>query len=144
MAPQRFRLADSRFERGSREPYNRWVPKKSRQAHVPSQIRKRKARRAGQVPAYPDSLDEVEPVFADPPNFMNGVAGMGDASGPVETRPARRLELLRSSREQASVRVVPGQLPTFERAYLVGELRRIALTAGSLLAVIIVLALVLR
>jgi hypothetical protein len=39
---------------------------------------------------------------------------------------------------------VPGQLPVFERAYLVGELRRIALTAGSLLAIIIVLAIVLR
>jgi hypothetical protein len=108
---------------------------------VPSQIRKRKARRAGQVPAYPDTPDEVEPVFADPP--VGEVNGFG-AQAPVDTRPARRLELLRSSRDQATVRVVPGQLPTFERAYLVGELRRIALTAGALLAVIIVLAFVLR
>jgi hypothetical protein len=37
-----------------------------------------------------------------------------------------------------------GQLPTFERGYLVEELRRIAMTAGSLLALIVVLAVVLR
>ena len=58
----------------------------------------------------------------------------------------RRLQLLtqRRSEAQAAVRVVPGQLPTFERAFLVSELRRIVVTAGALLALIVVLAIVLR
>jgi hypothetical protein len=96
------------------------------------------------MPVYPEASTERELAFADPPEFMNGVAAMGDASGPVETRPYRRLEVLRSSREPGAVRVVPGQLPTFERAYLVNELRRITLTAGLLFAVIVGLAFLLR
>jgi hypothetical protein len=53
------------------------------------------------------------------------------------------MESLSGNRE-AAIRVIPGQLPTFERAYLVKELRQILLTAGSLLAVIIALSFVLR
>ena len=37
-----------------------------------------------------------------------------------------------------------GQLPTFERTYLVDELRRIAMTSGALLAVIVVLKILIR
>ena len=37
-----------------------------------------------------------------------------------------------------------GQLPTFERSYIVDELRRIAIISGSLFAFVIVLAIVLR
>lgn len=58
----------------------------------------------------------------------------------------RRLEQLRRSSvgEHAGPRVIAGQLPTFERSYLVSELRRIAITSGLLLTLIIVLAFVLR
>ena len=37
-----------------------------------------------------------------------------------------------------------GQLPTFEHSYIVDELRRIAIIAGSLFAVVIILAIVMR
>jgi hypothetical protein len=86
---------------------------------------------------------DVEPVFADEPAFMGLPGG---ATGPIDTRPrvGRRLELINRSTEQAAIRVVPGQLPIIEHAYLITELRRIAMTAGSLLAIIIVLAILLR
>ena len=73
------------------------------------------------------------------------VAAVAAPSPAPVARGGRRLELLTNSHEQAgTVRVVPGQLPTFERAYLVNELRRILITAGTLLCVIIFLSLVLR
>jgi hypothetical protein len=56
----------------------------------------------------------------------------------------RRLELVTRDREQTVVRVIPGQLPTFERSYLISELRRIGMISGSLLALIIVLTVLLR
>lgn len=110
------------------------MPKRPRQAHIPaSQIRRRKTvRRPGESDA------SGEPVFADTPAFVPPSSG----SGPVDTRPRRRLELLQ--RAEPQVRVVPGQLPTFEKGYLQHELRQISLTAGSLLALIIVLAVLLR
>lgn len=136
------------------------MPKKPRQAHIP-RTRKRKARRPGQPTgiaasgavagdeAYED--DEDAPTFANEPASISGLAGV-DASGPVETRPWRarrtsRLETLRRGREPsttAGVRTVPGQLPVFERAYLIRELRQITITAGGLLAIIVVLTLLLR
>jgi len=119
--------------------YTWLMPKKSRRAHVPNQAAKRKGRRPGPAPAASAPLAE-EPTFAEPP-----VAEVpGYTANVVGTRPLRRLEQLRASREQTAVRVVPGQLPTYERAYLVGELRRIALTAGSLFALLIVLTILLR
>ena len=48
------------------------------------------------------------------------------------------------SREGFSGRQVPGQLPTFERAYLVRELTQIAAISGSLLLLLIVLWIVMR
>ena len=79
--------------------------------------------------------------------MFNSIGG-SDAGGPVETRPwrrgGRRLELLRGGPETASVRVIPGQLPTYERGFLTDELRRIAITAGGLLLLVIILAVVLR
>ncbi|HLF71395.1 MAG TPA: hypothetical protein VI759_04520 [Dehalococcoidia bacterium] len=136
------------------------MPKKPRQAHIP-RTRKRKARRPGQPAgiaapgavaadeAYED--DEDAPSFADEPASLSGLAG-ADASGPVETRPWRarrtsRLEALRRGREPGTaggIRTVPGQLPVFERAYLIRELRQIMITAGGLLAIIIVLTILLR
>lgn len=118
------------------------MPKKARRAHVPQQVvRKRKTARRPEPPSpIVDDAPEPEPALADPPAAVTPAA----RSGRVETRPRRRLELLTRARDQATVRVVPGQLPTFERAYLVNELRRITITAGSLLAIIVLLAILLR
>ena len=118
------------------------MAKKSRQAHVPKQIvARRKARRTatGQPVAV-----EPAPVFADEP-LVNVGAAMG-SQPPVDTRPrSSRLEALRQSRDQvAPMRTVPGQLPTFERAYLISELRRIGIISTALLGVIIVLTILLR
>jgi hypothetical protein len=62
----------------------------------------------------------------------------------VARRPQRRLDLVRQTRESVPLRSLPGQLPTYNRAYLVSELRTIGLVTASLLATIILLAVVLR
>jgi hypothetical protein len=54
------------------------------------------------------------------------------------------MEQLTRTRDQVLTRVVPGQLPTFERAYLMSELRRTFFISAALLALIIVLTIVLR
>jgi hypothetical protein len=89
-----------------------------------------------------------EPNFADEP-FVPGGISTGIGSGPVDTRPqpraGRRLEMLRgSANRELAVRVAPGQLPTYERGYLMEELRRISLISGGLLALVLVLTLLLR
>jgi hypothetical protein len=100
-------------------------------------------------PAEPLDNDVFEPNFADPPLIQGGVS-TGIGSGPVDTRPqiraGRRLEMLRGNvnRETATSRVLPGQLPTYERGYLMEELRRIMLISGALLAVVLILTVVLR
>jgi hypothetical protein len=116
------------------------MPKRARQAHIPKQVtRKRKtARRDGGVTTGADPyLDISRPI-----QVADGISR--DPAGPIPM-PARPAQ---SRPAAAPVRPgtlrAAGQLPTFERAYLVDELRRIALTAGSLLALIIVLALTLR
>jgi hypothetical protein len=131
-----------------------YVPKKPRQAHVPAQQRsKRKPQRpfmtSSARAAQPAQDQNFEPNFADEPTFMQSTtyAAATGATGPVDTRPrpaGRRLELLRSNREGGAVRVTPGQLPTYERGFLQDELRRITLTAGGLLAVILALTVLLR
>ena len=117
------------------------MPKKPRQAHVPKQVAaRRKARRT--ATSQPVSV-EPAPIFADEPVISVG-SSMGGQS-PVDTRPRTRLEVLRQSRDTvAPLRTVPGQLPTFERAFLVSELRRIGLISTALLGVIIVLTILLR
>jgi hypothetical protein len=111
----------------------------------------------------PTDLDG-NPIFADNVGYVTGAsAALGGASGPVETRPhwigsqaqqqtrqpGRRLAQLRGTASTASnaeraPRVTAGQLPTFAAGYLSEELRRIAITAGSLFVLIIVLAVVMR
>jgi hypothetical protein len=87
--------------------------------------------------------DHDEPVFADPP--LNPAPAAFGASGPVDTRPRRRLDSLTRTRDAATaVRVVPGQLPTFERHYLMSELRRIIIISSVLMGAIIALTLLLR
>ena len=138
------------------------MPKKRRQAHIPQQqtTRKRRvARRPGFAPE-PEPEERVDldgnPIFADSVAAPDATAQWGSA-GPVETRPqwiagtgrqrqpGRRMAELRSAASgPGATRIAAGQLPTFERGYLREELRRIAITAGSLFAIIIVLAIVMR
>ena len=138
------------------------MPKKRRQAHIPQQqsTRKRRVvRRPGFAPE-PETEERVDldgnPIFADPVAAPDATAQWGSA-GPVETRPqwigssgrqrqpGRRMAELRSGASgQGAARIVAGQLPTFERGYLREELRRIAITAGSLFAVILVLGILMR
>jgi hypothetical protein len=49
-----------------------------------------------------------------------------------------------SANRDLAARVAPGQLPTYERGYLMEELRRISLISGGLLAVVLVLTVLLR
>jgi hypothetical protein len=71
---------------------------------------------------------------------------IGPSPAPPVSAGRRRSELIRQRREEAfsTARVVPGQLPTFERTYLIAELRQIAITSGLLLAIIVGLAIALR
>jgi len=135
------------------------MPKKRRQAHIPQQARKRKPARRLPAPPAPETRTALDgsPIFADDVAAPAATAHYGVA-GPIETRPhwigqaaaaetprRRRLEELRQRQQPAPVRsAATGQLPTFERAYLVSELRRISITAGMLLALIVALAIVLR
>jgi hypothetical protein len=94
------------------------------------------------------SEELFEPNFADEPLTRGGIA-TGIATGPVDTRPqpraGRRLQMLRGDPEHSGVtRILPGQLPTYERGYLMEELRRITLISGGLLAIILVLTVLLR
>ena len=61
-------------------------------------------------------------------------------------RQRRRLEAVRTPSEVATTtyRAAPGQLPTFDRHYLMRELWQIGIISGSLLLLIIVLAVILR
>jgi hypothetical protein len=142
------------------------MPKKRRQAHIPQQVnRKRRTVRRPEFSAAPQPQREPEervdldgnPIFADDVLASQATAHYG-FTGPVETRPhwigktaqeqrqpGRRVSQLRhgGAPEQTS-RVTPGQLPTFAPGYLSDELRRIAITSGSLFLVVIVLALVMR
>jgi len=120
------------------------MPKRPRQAHVPQQPRKRKARRQPGTAAPGTPGEDEAPVFAEAPPLSSVAGAYGDASGPVETRPHRRVDRLVQSRERVSVRAVPGQLPTYERSYIMAEMRSIGIISGGLLAVVLVLAVVLR
>lgn len=137
------------------------MPKKRRQSHIPQQpARKRRARRrqdsaAEAQPEEQRTDSDGQPIFADEPALPAATAHYG-STGPVETRshwiggtseqrtPGRRTARLRSGASEAAARVTLGQLPTFERAYITDELRRIAIISGSLFALLIVLALVMR
>ena len=131
-----------------------FVPKRPRQAHIPAQQRSsRKPKRPFMTASQRAEAEEelFEPNFADDPTFMSGttVAAASGATGPVDTRPqpraGRRLEMLRgSANRDLGVRTAPGQLPTYERSYLMEELRRISLISGGLLALVLVLTVLLR
>jgi hypothetical protein len=131
------------------------MPKRPRQAHIPQQSKRRKVRRPtpGTSTTYPSdetgrngtSVAGDEPAFADEPVFAE--AAVVGATTVATARTGRRLSSLRAPQERMiapGIRAVPGQLPTFERAYLMRELRQIAIVSSSLLALIIVLTIVLR
>jgi len=98
--------------------------------------RKRKTARRDGVTVPADAYIDVSPPIRVP-----GVLGQ-DPVGPIPL-PSSVAARPRPSARPGSARVA-GQLPTFERAYLIEELRRISITAGSLLALIIVLTILLR
>lgn len=95
----------------------------------------------------------MAPAFADEPAVT--VPPLG-ATGPVETRPhwvsrtdraqGRRIAQLRrsSGEERGTARSGAGQLPTFGRDFIAGEMRRILITTGALVCVLVVLTFVLR
>jgi hypothetical protein len=105
------------------------VPKKPRQAHVPQQTRRKKVRRT--------PLVTPEDVYLAP-----APTAEADALTPrprPRSAPQPRLVPTRPALARAA-----GQLPTFERHYLMDELRRIAITGGALLLFVIILAVVFR
>lgn len=116
------------------------MPKRPRRAHVPKQQAKHKARR----PPTPAGLPSPPPTPAFVPE--PSAEGPQPPAAVGAGRPLRRLEQLRATREHAhpGSRALPGQLPTFERAYLVGELQRIAVTAGALFVLLVLLAVLMR
>ena len=115
------------------------MPKRPRQSHIPSQVRKRKPRRTADFSnPLPDSAGA--PGLADEP-----VMAVPTGAAPVATRTRRRLEEVTRAHEGVILRTHhAGELPTFERSYLVRELTQIAITSGLMLAIIIVLWLLMR
>jgi hypothetical protein len=133
--------------------------------------RRRTTRRAPRRPDFapgPEQRQQPEaertdldgnPIFADDA-AESAMATPFGGGGPVETRPewigntqtqqprrqpGRRMSQLRQrGTSEGAARIMAGQLPTFERSYITDELRRIGIISGSLFALIVILAIVLR
>ena len=116
------------------------MPKRSRTSHIPAQIRRRKPRRTAD---FNDALPSQIPVTEDAGTPVTASTATA-ATAIAEPRIGRRMAAATRSRETYSGRQVPGQLPTFERSYLVRELRQITLISGSLLLVLILLWVLMR
>lgn len=146
-------------------PYNRYkMPKKKRSTRVTRRAPRRPEFAAGpeQPDAEPEERNDLdgEPIFADDASLPSAVGALGNATGPVETRPEwitrpaaeqsrrqpgrRTAQLRQRGTSEGAARIMAGQLPTFERSFIVDELRRIAIISGVLFAVVIVLAIVMR
>jgi hypothetical protein len=108
-----------------------------------------------QQPAEKTDLDG-QPIFADDVAVPSAMGHYG-MSGPVETRPEwigrteaqrqpgrRTAQLRQRGTSEGAARIMAGQLPTFERSFIVDELRRIAIISGALFTLIVVLAIVMR
>lgn len=130
------------------------MPKKPRQAHISQQLKRRKARRptplAGAETPVPNGnatpLEEA-PVLAGPALMADSAFLRSEPAAPASSsgRLGRRTGALRAPEERAiAARAIPGQLPTFERSYLMRELRQIGTISTALLALIIVLTIILR
>ena len=142
-------------------PYNLFeMPRKQR----PARSSQRRAPRrpnfaAGPQPPAAEKTDiDGQPIFADDVALPAATAHLG-TTGPVETRPEwigstaqqprrqpgrRTAQLRQRGASEGAARIMAGQLPTFERSYIVGELRRIGIISGALFALIAVLAIVMR
>jgi hypothetical protein len=117
------------------------MPKRSRTSHIPSQIRRRKPRRPND---FTSALAESQ-TFRNLAEAEAGAVPLSPTAAPVAApRMGRRLAAATGAREGYSGRTLPGQLPTFERAYLIRELTQIAVISGSLLLLLIVLWVVMR
>ena len=122
------------------------MPKRSRTSHIPSQIRRRKPRRpndftsalAGSQALH--DLAEAEAAVVPPSPEAAALA----ATATPEPRLGRRMAAATRARESFTPRANTGQLPTFERAYLVRELTQIAVISSALLLLLIVLFVVMR
>jgi hypothetical protein len=109
------------------------MPKRPRQAHVPSQVRRRKSRR------------DVAAAFESPGVFTPAEPAVPLSRSPVAAVPLGELQAGRRLAEaRAGVVRQTGQLPTFEHAYLVRELRQIGITSTVLLGLILILTILLR
>jgi hypothetical protein len=122
------------------------MPKRSRTSHIPSQIRRRKPRRPNDFTSALASsqtlhnLAEAEAAVVPPTPEAAGATATA-TPGP---RMGRRLAAASRTRESFAPRANTGQLPTFERAYLVRELTQIAVISGALLLLLVVLFFVMR
>jgi hypothetical protein len=142
------------------------MPKKRRPART-SHTKRRPPRRPDftpgpqQPPARPEEREDLDgqPIFADDVAVPSAMGHYG-MTGPVETRPEwigrtaaqqaqrqpgrRTAQLRQRGTSEGAARIAGGQLPTFERAFIVDELRRIAIISGALFALIVILAIVMR
>ena len=120
------------------------MPKKPRQAHIPPQaIKHRRARRPFMQGAT--SSEGLATAAGPTVDSFNSGSPAAAAATPTPVRQRRRLEAVRGPTEVTTVyRANPGQLPTFDRHYLMRELFQIGWMSGLLLGVIIFLAIVLR
>jgi len=117
------------------------MPKRSRTSHIPSQIRRRKPRRP----------NDFTTALAGSQTFRN-IAEAEAAAVPLSSetpaapspRVGRRLAAATQAREGYVGRNTAGQLPTFERAYLIRELTQIGVISGALLLLLVVLFFVMR
>jgi hypothetical protein len=117
------------------------MPKRPRQAHIPLQSKRRRTRRP--APGSADAANVLPIAAASDEAIEDDSSPRAAPESPARTR--RRLDAVRAPREAAVIyRASPGQLPTFERSYLMRELRQITITATLLLGVIVILAVVLR
>ncbi len=150
---------------GDLPAYNRLeMPRRRRPARATRRPPRRPDFAAGPVQDEPKAEPEErtdldgQPIFADDAGLTSVAGAFGDATGPVETRPEwigrtsssqrqpgrRTAQLRQRGTSEGAARIMAGQLPTFERAYIVDELRRIAIISTSLFALIVVLAIVMR
>jgi hypothetical protein len=142
------------------------MTKRKRTSHIPQGAprKRRPVRRAfDSTPTAAESVERTDldgnPIFAD--EIVNPAAAAYQGfQGPLETRPhhiattqpararGRRVEQLRrsggSSAEFAAAHVSSAPLPVYERSFLMGEVRSIAIISTALLGVIVALTLILR
>jgi hypothetical protein len=123
--------------------YNRFVPKRPRQAHVPQQTRKRKVRKQQPQPLRAEEQQNEQKAPAPRAETSSAVAtAERPQPRPVEPATGSRLAARRANAE--SMRARQGQLPLLDRAYVMAEMRRSGIVSGVLFFLIVVLWVLLR